>query len=127
MTVGLWSIGVRCRRDLSVIKTPQCQCLLRGRRGAGDVRYHSFILFCEETSDGVRRARGLALDLLEAAKRMNTGSHTSVTTTTFVLGRSAGHALFQLAPNALEFVVPLIAFAVIATIMGVVLVRRRLG
>jgi hypothetical protein len=58
-------------------------------------------------------------------KRMNTGSHTSVTTTTFLLGRSAGHALSQLSPSTLELVVPLIAFAVIATIMGVVLVRRR--
>jgi hypothetical protein len=54
-------------------------------------------------------------------------SHASVTTTTFMLGRSAGRALFQLAPSALELVVPLIAFAVIAAVLGVVLVRRRLS
>jgi hypothetical protein len=51
----------------------------------------------------------------------------SVTTTTFMLGRSVGHALFQLTPSTMEIVVPLIAFAVIATVMGLVLVRRRLG
>ena len=99
----------------------------RRRGGAGDFRYPGFVLLDEEASDGARRARGFALNLLEAAKRMNTGSHTSVTTTTFLLGRSAGHALSQLSPSTLELVVPLIAFAVIATIMGVVLVRRRLG
>jgi hypothetical protein len=76
---------------------------------------------------GARLRRGLALDLSEEAKKLNTVSRTGVTTTTFLLGRSAGHALFQLAPSTFELVVPLIAFAVIATVMGVLMVRRRLG
>jgi hypothetical protein len=58
---------------------------------------------------------------------MNTGSGASVTATSIHLGRSAGHALFQLAPTTLEIVVPLIVFAVLATVLGLVLVRRRLG
>jgi hypothetical protein len=127
MTVafGRLECDVVARWASSTPRSANARC--RGRRGgAGDVRHPSFVLIYEEASDGVQRARGLELDSLGASK-VNTVTRASVTTTTFLLGRAGSHALLQLAPSTLELVVPLIAFAVIATVMGVVLVRRRLG
>jgi hypothetical protein len=49
---------------------------------------------------------------------------TSVTTTTFRLGR-VGHDLFRMTPTSWEIAAPLIAFALFLTIVGLVLWRRR--
>ena len=51
---------------------------------------------------------------------------TSVTTTTFSV-MSTGHDLARLTPTAWLIVVPLVAFAVVAMVMGLVTIRHRRG
>jgi hypothetical protein len=51
---------------------------------------------------------------------------TSVTTTTFSV-MSTGHDLARLTPTAWLIVVPLVAFAVVAMVMGLVAIRHRRG
>jgi hypothetical protein len=49
---------------------------------------------------------------------------TSATTTT-LLGRNAGRDLFRMTPTSWEIAAPLIAFALVLTVMGIIVIRRR--
>jgi hypothetical protein len=49
---------------------------------------------------------------------------TSVTTTT-ILGRTVGRDLFRLTPTSWEIAAPLIAFAIVLTVAGLIMMRRR--
>jgi hypothetical protein len=51
---------------------------------------------------------------------------TSVTTTTFSI-INTGNDLSRLAPTTWEFVAPLLAFAIVMTMIGLVTVRHRRG